>query len=228
MKCASSWAARRALAGRLPALKKIKVSNLRWPGGCYADAYHWRDGIGPAAQRPPRINIWWGDAVEDNSFGTHEFLELCGLIGCEPYLAANVGSGTVEEMASWMEYLNANAVTPLTQQRVQNGHPAPYQVMWWGIGNESWGCGGNMTPEYYTDVYKCYATFAHDYPGSLPLRKIVSGANSDNEHWTETCMKIFPSIRCGASRCTNTPCPPVTGTRRGQPRALGRTNTSAP
>ena len=174
------------------ALKKIHVPNLRWPGGCYADAYHWRDGIGPAPQRPPRINIWWGDAVEDNSFGTSEFLELCGLIGCEPYLAANVGSGTVEEMASWMEYLNSNAATPLTRQHAQNGHPAPYQVTMWGIGNESWGCGGNMTPEYYTDVYKRYATFAHNYPGSPPLRKIVSGANSDNEHWTETCMKNIP------------------------------------
>ena len=174
------------------ALKRIHVPNLRWPGGCYADAYHWRDGVGPTAQRPPRINIWWGDAVEDNSFGTHEFLELCGLIGCEPYLAANVGSGTVQEMANWMEYLNSNADTPLTQQRAQNGHPKPYQVTMWGIGNESWGCGGNMTPDYYTDVYKRYATFAHNYPGSPPLRKIVSGANGDDAHWTEVCMKNIP------------------------------------
>ena len=174
------------------ALKKIHVPNLRWPGGCYADAYHWRDGVGPPAQRPASINIWWGDAVEDNSFGTREFLELCGLIGCEPYLAANVGSGTVEEMANWMEYLNSNADTPLTRQRAQNGHPLPYQVTMWGIGNESWGCGGNMTPDYYSDVYKRYATFAHNYPGSPPLKKIVSGANSDNANWTEVCMKSIP------------------------------------
>ncbi|UOQ74152.1 alpha-N-arabinofuranosidase [Hymenobacter cellulosilyticus] len=174
------------------ALRKIKVANLRWPGGCYADAYHWRDGVGPTAQRPRTINTWWGDAVEDNSFGTHEFLELCKLLGTEPYLAANVGSGTVQEMANWMEYLNSNADTPLTQQRRQNGHPEPYGVTMWGIGNESWGCGGNMTADYYTDVYKRYATFAHNYPGSPKLKRIVSGANGDDAYWTETCMKKIP------------------------------------
>ncbi|SHL81830.1 alpha-N-arabinofuranosidase [Hymenobacter psychrotolerans] len=174
------------------ALRKIKVPNLRWPGGCFADSYHWRDGVGPTAQRPATINSWWGDVVEDNSFGTHEFLELCKLLGAEPYLAANVGSGTVQEMATWMEYLNSNADTPLTQQRRQNGHPAPYGVTWWGIGNESWGCGGNMTADYYTDVYKRYATFARNHPGSPPLKRIVSGANGDDANWTETCMKKIP------------------------------------
>ncbi|GAC1376943.1 MAG: alpha-L-arabinofuranosidase C-terminal domain-containing protein [Hymenobacter sp.] len=171
------------------AMKKIHVPNLRWPGGCFADTYHWRDGIGPTAQRPKMLNLWWGNTVEDNSFGTHEFLELCGLLGTEPYLAANVGSGTVQEMAGWMEYLNANDDTPLVQERRKNGHPEPYKVSWWGIGNESWGCGGNMTAEYYTDVYKRYATFAHNYAGAPPVKKIVSGANADDPHWTETCMK---------------------------------------
>ena len=174
------------------ALKKIHVPNLRWPGGCFADTYHWRDGIGPAAQRPKMLNMWWGNTLEDNSFGTHEFLELCGLVGCEPYLAANVGSGTVQEMAGWMEYLNSNDDTALVLERRRNGHPEPYKVSLWGIGNESWGCGGNMTPDYYTDVYKRYATFAHDYPASPPLRKIVSGANGDDTNWTETCMKKIP------------------------------------
>ena len=170
------------------ALQKIHVPNLRWPGGCFADTYHWHDGVGPAAQRPKMLNLWWGNILEDNSFGTHEFLELCGLIGCEPYLAANVGSGTVQEMAGWMEYLNSNEDTPLVQERKKNGHAEPYHVSWWGIGNESWGCGGNMTPEYYSDVYKRYATFAHDYPGTK-LKRIVSGANGDDANWTETCMK---------------------------------------
>ena len=172
------------------ALQKIHVPNLRWPGGCFADTYHWHDGVGPAAQRPKMLNLWWGNTLEDNSFGTHEFLELCQLLGTEPYLAANVGSGTVQEMAGWMEYLNAAAAdeTPLVLERRRNGHPEPYKVSWWGIGNESWGCGGNMTAEYYTDVYKRYATFAHDYPGT-PLKRIASGANSEDYHWTETCMK---------------------------------------
>ncbi|WP_052346467.1 alpha-N-arabinofuranosidase [Hymenobacter swuensis] len=174
------------------ALRKIKVPNLRWPGGCFADTYHWRDGVGPTAQRPKMLNMWWGNNLEDNSFGTHEFLELCQLLGTEPYLAANVGSGTVQEMAGWMEYLNSNDDTPLVLERRKNGHPEPYKVSWWGIGNESWGCGGNMTADYYTDVYKRYATFAHNYPASPPLKKIVSGANGDDANWTETCMKRIP------------------------------------
>ncbi|MGY2134708.1 alpha-N-arabinofuranosidase [Hymenobacter sp. HD11105] len=174
------------------ALRKIKVPNLRWPGGCFADTYHWRDGVGPTAQRPKMLNMWWGNNLEDNSFGTHEFLELCKLLGTEPYLAANVGSGTVQEMAGWMEYLNSNDDTLLVLERRKNGHAEPYGVTWWGIGNESWGCGGNMTAEYYTDVYKRYATFAHNYPASPPLKKIVSGANGDDAHWTETCMKNIP------------------------------------
>jgi len=173
------------------ALRKIHVPNLRWPGGCFADTYHWHDGVGPAAQRPKMLNLWWGNTLEDNSFGTHEFLELCSLLGTEPYLAANVGSGTVQEMSNWMEYLNSNEDTPMVQERRKNGHPEPYKVAWWGIGNESWGCGGNMTAQYYTDVYKRYATFAHDYPGTK-LQRIVSGANGDDANWTETCMKNIP------------------------------------
>ncbi|HEY2582337.1 MAG TPA: alpha-L-arabinofuranosidase C-terminal domain-containing protein [Mucilaginibacter sp.] len=173
------------------ALKKIKIPSLRWPGGCFADEYHWRDGIGPAAQRPRMVNTNWGGVTEDNSFGTHEFLELCGLIGCEPYFAANVGSGTVEEMSKWIEYVNSNSSSTVAEMRKRNGHPEPYKVTLWGIGNESWGCGGNMTPEFYCDQFKRYASFAKNYPGA-PLKKIASGPNSDDYNWTEVCMKNIP------------------------------------
>ncbi|HTE00803.1 MAG TPA: alpha-L-arabinofuranosidase C-terminal domain-containing protein [Mucilaginibacter sp.] len=170
------------------ALKRIKIPDLRWPGGCFADEYHWRDGIGPRAQRPKMVNTNWGNVTDDNSFGTHEFLELCKLIGCEPYIAGNIGSGTVEEMAKWVEYLNLDGESTMAQLRKQNGHPAPYKITYWGVGNESWGCGGNMTPEFYADQYKRYATYARNYPGAT-LKKIASGPNSDDYNWTEVCMK---------------------------------------
>lgn len=170
------------------ALKKIRIPNLRWPGGCFADEYHWRDGIGPRDQRPKMVNTNWGGVTEDNSFGTHEFLELCGLLNCEPYIAGNVGSGTVEEMAKWVEYLNFDGESPMAKLRKQNGHAEPWRVHFWGVGNESWGCGGNMTPEFYSDQYKRYATYARNYHGS-PVKKIASGANSGDYRWTETMMK---------------------------------------
>lgn len=173
------------------ALKKINIPNLRWPGGCFADEYHWRDGIGPRNQRPKMINTHWGGVTEDNSFGTHEFLELCELLQCEPYISANVGSGTVDEMSKWVEYLNFNGLSPMTELRKQNGHADSWKVSFWGVGNESWGCGGNMTAEYYVGEYRRYATYARNYPGA-PLKKIVSGANSGDYHWTETCMKGIP------------------------------------
>jgi alpha-N-arabinofuranosidase len=174
------------------ALKQIKIPNLRWPGGCFADEYHWRDGIGPSDQRPRMVNTNWGGVTEDNSFGTHEFLSLCSLLGCEPYFAANVGSGTVEEMSKWIEYVNSNSNSTIAGLRGFNGHPEPYKVTFWGIGNESWGCGGNMTPEFYADQFKRYAAFAKDYPG-VPLKKIASGPNSDDYNWTSVIMKNIPS-----------------------------------
>jgi alpha-N-arabinofuranosidase len=174
------------------ALKKIKIPNLRWPGGCFADEYHWRDGIGPTAQRPRMVNTNWGGVTEDNSFGTHEFLELCSLLKCEPYIAGNVGSGTVDEMSKWIEYLNSNSTSTIVQTRIKNGRKEPYHVTYWGVGNESWGCGGNMTPEFYADQFKRYASFAKDYPGAK-LKKIASGPNADDYHWTEVCMKNIPS-----------------------------------
>ena len=174
------------------ALKKIKIPSLRWPGGCFADEYHWRDGIGPRDQRPRMVNTNWGGTTEDNSFGTHEFLELCSLLGTEPYMAANVGSGTVEEMSKWIEYTNSNSTSTVAEMRKKNGHPDPYKVTFWGIGNESWGCGGNMTPEFYANEYKRYAAFAKNYPGA-PLKKIASGPNSDDYNWTEVIMKSIPN-----------------------------------
>lgn len=170
------------------ALKKIKVPNLRWPGGCFADEYHWRDGIGKRNERPYMVNTNWGGVSEDNSFGTHEFLDLCTLINCEPYIAGNVGSGTVEEMAKWVEYLNSDAKSTMTDLRKENGRNEPWHVKFWGVGNESWGCGGEMTAEYYADQYKRYAVYCRNY-NNARLLKIASGANSGDYHWTETLMK---------------------------------------
>jgi alpha-N-arabinofuranosidase len=170
------------------ALKKIKVPNLRWPGGCFADEYHWRDGIGPRNQRPKMVNTNWGGVTEDNSFGTHEFMELCSLLKTEPYIAGNVGSGTVEEMAKWVEYFNFDGISPMANLRKQNGHPAAWKVTYWGVGNESWGCGGNMTPDFYADEFKRYGTYARDYPGAR-LRRIASGASDDDYNWTEVLMR---------------------------------------
>jgi alpha-N-arabinofuranosidase len=170
------------------ALRKIRIPNLRWPGGCFADEYHWRDGIGQGEQRPTMINTNWGNVTEDNSFGTHEFLKLCELLGTEPVIVGNVGSGTVEELSKWVEYVNYNGVSPMTNLRKANGREKPWKVTYWGIGNENWGCGGSMTPEYYVTQYRQYAQFAKSYPGT-PLRKIACGPNSTNYKWTETLMQ---------------------------------------
>src|SRR4028118_777601 len=179
------------------ALKKIKVPNLRWPGGCFADEYHWRDGIGPRAKRPKMVNTNWGGVTEDNSFGTHEFMQLCELLNCEPYIAANVGSGTVEEMAKWVEYFNFDGESPMANLRRQNGHPKSWKVSFWGVGNESWGCGGEMTPEFYADQYRRYAVYSRNYPGA-PRKKIASGANNSDYRWTEVLMKnVGPSRMWG-------------------------------
>lgn len=174
------------------ALKKINIPLLRWPGGCFADQYHWSDGIGDRSQRPLRINTTWGMVPDDNSFGTHEFLLLCNMLGCEPYIAGNVGTGTPREMEDWLEYLNYNGKSTLADLRRKNGHAAPYNVSFWGVGNESWGCGGNMTPEFYANQYKRYAEFCKDYPGTH-LKKVASGANSEDYNWTDVCMKNIAS-----------------------------------
>jgi alpha-N-arabinofuranosidase len=170
------------------ALKEIKVPVLRWPGGCFADEYHWMDGIGNPKDRPKMINTNWGGVTEDNSFGTYEFLELCSLIGCEPYITGNIGSGTVRELSQWVEYVNSDNVSPMTDLRRKNGREKSWGVKYWGIGNENWGCGGNMNPEYYADQVRRYGTYLHKY-GENKLFKIACGPSGDDYNWTTVLME---------------------------------------
>ncbi len=173
------------------ALKKLKMPMLRWPGGCFADTYHWKDGIGPKDKRPTMVNKWWGGVTEDNSFGTHDFLNMCKLLNTEPYLAGNIGSGTVQELADWVQYVNFDGTSPMSDLRRQNGQQQGWNVKLWGVGNEAWGCGGNMTAEYYANEYRKYATFMSDWENSGIMR-IASGASDADYHWTETLMKNIP------------------------------------
>lgn len=173
------------------ALKRTQIPNLRWPGGCFADEYHWMDGIGSREKRPKMVNTHWGGVTEDNSFGTHEFLDLCEQLGAEPYICGNVGSGSVEEMSKWVEYVNFDGISPMADLRRSNGREKPWNVKYWGVGNENWGCGGNMTADFYADQYRRYATYARDY-GDNPLLKVAGGANSTDYSWTETLMKDIP------------------------------------
>ncbi|WP_348798101.1 alpha-N-arabinofuranosidase [Flavobacterium adhaerens] len=176
----------------IDALKKLKIPNLRWPGGCFADTYHWKDGIGPKEQRPTIVNKWWGGVTEDNSFGTHDFLNLCEVLGTEPYLAGNVGSGTVQELADWVQYTNFSGKSPMSDLRQKNGRKEPWKVKFWGVGNEAWGCGGNMTAEYYAGEYRKYATFMSDWENTGGITRIASGSNSADYNWTEVLMKNIP------------------------------------
>lgn len=170
------------------ALKRIRVPVLRWPGGCFADEYHWRDGIGGADQRPTMINTHWGGVTENNHFGTHEFMDLCEQLGCEPYICGNVGSGSVQEMQQWVEYMTFPGVSPMADWRRRNGHDAPWHLRYFGVGNENWGCGGNMTAEFYADQFKRYATFVRNF-GTNRVFKIACGPNGADYHWTEVLMR---------------------------------------
>lgn len=172
----------------LEALQALKVPVLRWPGGCFADEYHWMDGIGPRENRPKMVNTNWGGTIEDNSFGTHEFLNFCELLGAEPYISGNMGSGTVEEMAKWVEYMNSDGDSPMANLRRENGRDKPWNVKYFGVGNESWGCGGEMRPEYYADLYRRYQTYCRNY-GENRLYKVASGASDYDYNWTEVLMK---------------------------------------
>ena len=171
----------------IEAFKEIKMPVLRWPGGCFADEYHWKDGIGEKSQRKKMINTNWGGVTEDNSFGTNEFFDLCEEIGCEPYLAGNLGSGTVQELSEWIEYITFDGVSPMADLRRKNGREKPWKLKYLGIGNENWGCGGSMRPEYYCDEYRRYQSFCKNFSGN-ELYKIACGPNSNDYNWTDVVM----------------------------------------
>lgn len=175
------------------ALKQIRVPVLRWPGGCFADEYHWRDGVGPKEERKRIVNTNWGGVVEDNSFGTHEFFELCRQLGCKTYINGNLGSGTVREMSEWVEYMTFEGVSPMAELREKNGQKEPWKVDFFGVGNENWGCGGNMNPDFYANEYRRYQTYVRDYKADHHIQKICCGANVDDYEWTKevlaTCFK---------------------------------------
>lgn len=170
------------------ALKELNIPVLRWPGGCFADEYHWKDGIGSYEKRPKMINVHWGGVVENNHFGTHEFLELCELLNAEPYICGNVGSGTVQEMREWVEYMTFDGESPMSNLRAENGRVEPWSLKYFGVGNESWGCGGNMKPEYYADLYRRYATYVRNF-GNNKVFRIACGANSGDYNWTDVLMR---------------------------------------
>ncbi|MDR1693121.1 MAG: alpha-N-arabinofuranosidase [Oscillospiraceae bacterium] len=173
------------------ALREMKIPVLRWPGGCFADEYHWKDGIG--GNRKRMVNTHWGGVVEDNSFGTHEFLDLCAQLGCEPYINGNLGSGEVAEMQEWVEYMTFPGESPMAALRRQNGRDDPWAVKYFGIGNENWGCGGNMRAGYYADLYRRYATYVRNY-GTNKIYKVACGPGCDygadrlNLCWTAEVM----------------------------------------
>lgn len=178
------------------ALKAIRVPNVRWPGGCFADEYHWRNGVG--APRAVTLNPNWGGVIEPNTFGTHEFMDFLDQIGADAYVSVNVGSGSPREAAEWLEYLTAAQPTTLAKERAANGHAAPYKVPFLGIGNESWDCGGNMTPDYYLSQFKLYSRFVRNYNPAQqenePMRKIAVGPGGGESRWTdwtETIMKGY-------------------------------------
>jgi len=180
------------------ALKALGIPNLRWPGGCFADEYHWRDGIGPRERRPAMVNTHWGGVTENNHFGTHEFMDLCAQVGCDPYICGNVGSGSVREMQEWVDYLTFDGRSPEADERRANGHGEPWRVPFFGVGNESWGCGGSMRPEFYADEYRRYQTFVKNY-GANVIQKIACGPNEADYAWTEVLMREAATRMWGLS-----------------------------
>ncbi len=171
------------------ALKEMGIPVLRWPGGCFADEYHWKDGIGDKKKRKKMVNTHWGGVVEDNSFGTHEYFELCKQLGCDTYINGNVGSGTVQEMNEWIEYMTFDGVSPMAEFRKKNGHAKPWKIDYFGVGNESWGCGGNMTPEFYGDLYRRYNVYVRNYNPENVIKRIACGPNGGDYNWMEQVLK---------------------------------------
>ncbi|MER3318942.1 MAG: alpha-L-arabinofuranosidase C-terminal domain-containing protein [Allomuricauda sp.] len=169
------------------ALKELKVPVLRWPGGCFADTYHWKDGIGPKEDRPSIVNVFWGGVTEDNSFGTHEFLNFCELIGTEPYLSINVGSGTVQEARDWVEYVTSSNESHMTAMRKKNGREEPWEVKFWGIGNENWGCGGDMAPDYYANVFRNFSSYIR----GEDFQKVICGPSEGDTNWTDKILETL-------------------------------------
>lgn len=180
------------------ALKDINVPVVRWPGGCFADEYHWKDGIGPKEDRKTIVNTHWGGVVENNHFGTHEFFHLLDLLGADAYVNGNVGSGTVQEMQEWVEYMTFEGESPMANLRKENGNEDAWNLKFFGVGNESWGCGGNMRPEYYADLYRRYQTYVRDYTKEH-VYKIACGPNIDDYNWMEQVMKIAGPFMDGIS-----------------------------
>ena len=168
----------------IAALRELHVPIVRWPGGCFADEYHWRDGIGPRAARPVTLNTNWGGVPETNEFGTHEFLEFVQMIGADAYINGNLGTGSPREMAEWLQYLTSDKPTALTAERARNGHPKPWKIAYFAVGNEAWGCGGNMTPEYYVNQFRQTATFLKAPQGARPII-LASGGNDYDTSWSE-------------------------------------------
>lgn len=177
------------------ALKALRIPNLRWPGGCFADTYHWRDGVGPRARRPEMVNIHWGGTTENNHFGTHEFLDLCAQLGCEPYICGNVGSGTVREMAEWLEYLTHKGPSPMAALRQANGRAEPWPLAFWAVGNENWGCGGEMTAEYYANEFRRFQVYCRHF-GGKKLYKVACGFH---DAWNEVLMREAARFMDGLS-----------------------------
>jgi alpha-N-arabinofuranosidase len=183
----------------IAALRELHVPVVRWPGGCFADEYHWRDGIGPRAARPVTLNTNWGGVPETNAFGTHEFLDFAELIGADAYVNGNLGTGSPREMAEWLQYMTSDKATSLTAERARNGHPKPWKIAYFAVGNEAWGCGGDMTPEHYVDLYRQYANFLKAPMGARPII-IASGGNDDDTTWTTALISntsLVSKVRSG-------------------------------